>query len=332
MIVTASAPGKLVLLGEYAVLDGASAMVMAVDRRCRARIAQADGPDCRLETRMPTAGAQRFAPGAPSRVTLVDLIRERLGCEPRWRSWSASLDSGPFFAGGRKLGLGSSAAALVAFSAAWTRVAAQPRQALELAELISLHRHFQGGAGSGLDIAAAFSGGTIAFRLDQNGMHQIGSVRLPNSVGFAGIFAGRSASTTDLVGLYQRFRAAEPASASALYRAMSEIATDGLAAAAAGDGAALVAAVGDYGCRLNALGAAMRIELMTPAHREIRAIATGFGLSYKMSGAGGGDMGLACGLDAEALGAFITAVGEAGFPAFRLQPASQGLLVEEQTE
>ena len=35
MRVTASAPGKLVLLGEYAVLDGAPALALAVDRRAR---------------------------------------------------------------------------------------------------------------------------------------------------------------------------------------------------------------------------------------------------------------------------------------------------------
>ncbi len=36
--ITASAPGKLVLSGEYAVLDGAPAICMAVDRRARVTI------------------------------------------------------------------------------------------------------------------------------------------------------------------------------------------------------------------------------------------------------------------------------------------------------
>jgi phosphomevalonate kinase len=35
----ASAPGKLVLAGEYAVLDGAPAIVMAVDRRAVVSVA-----------------------------------------------------------------------------------------------------------------------------------------------------------------------------------------------------------------------------------------------------------------------------------------------------
>ena len=44
MQVIASAPGKLVLLGEYAVLEGAPALVMAINRRARVRMtAQSDG-------------------------------------------------------------------------------------------------------------------------------------------------------------------------------------------------------------------------------------------------------------------------------------------------
>jgi phosphomevalonate kinase len=34
MTVHARAPGKVVVLGEYAVLDGAPALVLAVDRYC----------------------------------------------------------------------------------------------------------------------------------------------------------------------------------------------------------------------------------------------------------------------------------------------------------
>lgn len=52
MRLTASAPGKLVLLGEYAVLDGAPALVLAVNRRARAALA--------------TTTAEDFAVDAPS--------------------------------------------------------------------------------------------------------------------------------------------------------------------------------------------------------------------------------------------------------------------------
>ena len=46
--VVASAPGKIVLCGEYAVLDGAPAICMAVDRRARASVFDIDGDVSRV--------------------------------------------------------------------------------------------------------------------------------------------------------------------------------------------------------------------------------------------------------------------------------------------
>ena len=68
--------------------------------------------------------------------------------------------------------------------------------AFETREHAEADRHRKGGKGSGVDVAASTTGGAIVFRLTGSHEPQIGSVRLPNSVGFAGIFAGRSASTT----------------------------------------------------------------------------------------------------------------------------------------
>jgi mevalonate kinase len=54
MRVAASAPGKLVLLGEYAVLDGAPALVLAVNRRATATLTPI--PGARWEIVSPTLG------------------------------------------------------------------------------------------------------------------------------------------------------------------------------------------------------------------------------------------------------------------------------------
>ena len=71
------APGKLVLVGEYAVLDGAPAVVAAVDRGVACAVSPA--PDRRIET----PGDARFA-----RATL-----ETLGAPParyRFSDWNPS--------------------------------------------------------------------------------------------------------------------------------------------------------------------------------------------------------------------------------------------------
>ncbi|MDH5619728.1 MAG: hypothetical protein OEZ11_14015, partial [Gammaproteobacteria bacterium] len=50
MTVVASAPGKIVLSGEYAVLFGAPAICMAVNRRAFARVADSDDRECHVTT------------------------------------------------------------------------------------------------------------------------------------------------------------------------------------------------------------------------------------------------------------------------------------------
>ncbi len=63
----ARAPGKLVALGEYAVLDGAPALVLAIDRYAVATLEPSRDGDCHLRTRMAEPGDRSFAAGALER-------------------------------------------------------------------------------------------------------------------------------------------------------------------------------------------------------------------------------------------------------------------------
>src|SRR5690606_10516042 len=284
----ARAPGKAVVLGEYAVLAGAPALVLAVDRYARASIRSRSGGTSGLETRLPERRRIEAPIGADTGVELVDLVRRALGGERS--AWRASLDSSEFYLAGRKLGLGSSAAALVAFAGAWSAWAGLPRPTL--GEAIELHRRFQRGAGSGLDVAASLVGGAIEFRLDTGREPRVGSVQLPKGVGFAGIFAGRSASTPALLARYHEWRAEKPREAADRQRAMERIAESGCAAAGRGESEEFLHAVDRYGRELAALGHAIGAEIVTAEHRALAETARRFGVIYKVSGAGGGDLGL----------------------------------------
>lgn len=326
----ASAPGKLVILGEYAVLDGACALVMAVDRRARAEIGAAVRGPCRLETRMPAPSMHDFERGSPSGVALVDLVTGPAPAAPAWRGL---LDTSALYAPGAKLGLGSSSAALVAFAGAWqafTRPGDASRPGLRVDELIALHRRFQSG-GSGLDVASCFTGGVVRFRLEA-GRARLGSVRLPNSVGFAGIFAGRSASTPDLVARYRAWSREQPRAAAAFRRRMGGVAEVGCEAADGNDARGLLDAIAEYGRGLEALGRAIGAEIMTAEHGSIAAEARRCGVVYKVSGAGGGDLGLAFSDDSDALARFEAAVTAAGFSVVGLGVDPAGLAVEERTQ
>lgn len=327
----ASAPGKVVLLGEYVVLEGAEALVMAVDRRCSATLAPSDDPDCSLTMHFPDTVESAFTPGEPSGSALVDAVLADPDLAPAGRSWRATIDSRGFYSEGLKLGLGSSAAALVAFAGAAWAAAGRPGHP-DLRTLIDCHRAFQGGAGSGIDVAASRCGGWLEFRLGEDREASVGSVQPPKSVGFAGVFAGGSASTPDLVGRYRRWADSGATEGLELRRRLMAVATRGCAAVAADDGASFVAAIGEYGRCLADLGQAMGADLVTAAHRRIGDLAGEMGLAYKVSGAGGGDVGIACGLDQQALDAFSAKAADAGFHVVPLTVDEQGLLVEEHAE
>jgi phosphomevalonate kinase len=198
----------------------------------------------------------------------------------------------------------------------------------DLPTLIGLHRAFQGGKGSGLDVAAAYTGGALTFRLDPAGLPQVGSVRLPNSVGFAGIFAGRSASTPELIAHYRAWRRDRPDVAAGLLRRLTALAEAGCAAARGDDAAAWLEAFAAYGRGLQDLGDAIGANIVTAAHRQIADEALRHGVAYKVSGAGGGDLGLACAADAEALVAFTKRVSDRGFRVINVSLAEHGLRVE----
>jgi phosphomevalonate kinase len=327
-MISSRAPGKAVVLGEYAVLDGAPALVAAVDRRASVTIAPAADDFCELVTLAPEPVIHRARPGEPLGVPLADLA---IGADAV-RPFRAQIDSRAFFHDGCKLGLGSSAAVLCAWAAAWlahTRPAVRPAIRPDLNELISWHRAFQGGAGSGLDVAASLTGGLIEYRLDVSGLPRIGSVGLPNSVGFAGIFAGSSASTPDLVGRFRAWQAGSPRLAAEQHRRWGDIAEAGCVAARENDGQGFLDAVRQYGQCLAELGDAIGADIVTVGHRRIGVEASRFGVVYKVSGAGGGDLGLAFSDDPQALAAFRAAVLVQGFVAVDLSLDKQGLIVEE---
>src|SRR3954469_20493961 len=164
----ATAPGKLIVTGEYAVLDGAPAIVVAVDRRAIAR-----------RNATPRGSS-------PFLVSVAEEIAARRGeTDPAARAaLEVSVDSTAFYNRATKLGLGSSAAVTVAATAlaleqgevggggpAGGAAGLLPRgiatinQREILTIALAAHARAQGprGArGSGADIAASVYGGTIA--------------------------------------------------------------------------------------------------------------------------------------------------------------------------
>ena len=351
MRVAASAPGKLVLVGEYAVLTGAPAIVMAVDRRARVRVAngRADGGESVVHARGGGACAARyrFAAGrvthAGEALPLVDSILNELVGELELEHaapFAVELDTSAFFAtsdaaGTHKLGLGSSAALTVAFASALAEYTGRLKGQEQrwISRLISVHRRFQNGRGSGLDVAASLSGGVISYRM--NGAVERPAVavrRLPRSFHLLAIWAGHSTSTEAALERLERWHSEDPVAHDRALCELSEIATAADAAADAGDGGALLAAMASYGDALHRFGAASGIEIYSAAHKRIAALAHAHDAVYKPCGAGGGDIGVACSEDAAVLVALRRSIEDAGFRALALAVDPVGLQVQSSLE
>lgn len=157
-----SAPGSVLLLGEYAVLwPGGLGVAASVEPRVRVLL-RAGGDALRIEG---TDGIDRFA--WPSRAgglleAVVRACGRTLGRAPG--PALVTVDSGALTGGGRTPGLGSSAAVAAALTCA---LLAGPRGAPPLDTVfrtaLRAHRAAQGGRGSGYDVAASTYGGAGLF-------------------------------------------------------------------------------------------------------------------------------------------------------------------------
>ncbi len=262
---TASAPGKLVLAGEYAVAFGAAALVTAIDRRAVARI----------------DAAARAAAGA---LPLLDALLEVLPTDAAPRARSIVVDSAAFNTDGRKLGLGSSAAAVTA-AAALALDDATPATVFAIARgAHALAQGRRGAPGSGIDLAAAAWGGTLRY---QAGVAT--PVPLPPGRWLA-YDLGAPADTPTLLAHVDAARTAMP---SIIEPLLARIADAAGALADARTTAATIAALAAAGTALADLAAATGLDLATPRGRAVQALAASRGGAAKTCGAGGGDVGIA---------------------------------------
>lgn len=314
-MIEASAPGKLVISGEYAVLTGAPALVAAVDRRVSCTLATRDSGNWRFVSKgfdHDQAISKDDVFAAPP-TTIPGVVRRSIAAADAPEHIEVRIDSTPCYRDGIKLGVGSSAATVTAVATAFGVMAGgAPR----LTDLYDLHADFQGG-GSGLDIAAAVTGGVIRFE------DRVATpVRLPRGIHFAFVFTGAGSQTTALLATFDAWRQrGATAPLERLAAASREVAD------CTGHPDDFLDALGEYTDLLERFDQATRIGIFGPGHRRAREISSQLGVVYKPCGAGGGDTGLAASRDATAISAFEQRAKDGGLVVLEMTIAAQGVTV-----
>jgi phosphomevalonate kinase len=351
--VALSAPGKLVLLGEYAVLRGAPAVVMAVDRRARVELAPS-GNESWSVTALPLAadtfgfalaadGSLRWLADPPSAPRGLELVEHLLGSmaaagllDPTsLPPAAATLDTRALYekaaGGGLKLGLGSSAAVTVALASALAQWGGRGELLVDplrwLGSLLALHRRLQGGRGSGVDLAASLLGGVVSYRLGADGnVADADPLPMPAGLHLVVVWTGRAADTGSMLQrLDERLTGGDASVVAALDR-LAELSVAGSEAFRLGRVDALLAAVGAYCEAMESLGRAAGLPIVSAEHEALRRLAHRHGAAFKPSGAGGGDLGLVCSSDRETARAAGAAAAAAGFHVVPLRLDPSGLV------
>ncbi len=340
------APGKLVLMGEYAVLEGAPAVVAAIDRRVRVEIAprnegsQLSIPHLNLSS-VPLDDQRQRREAAQWTEDQIREVRYIRGVIASFRRMIAfgrtapppmalTVDVRPLYAdGGTKLGLGSSAALTVAMIAglyAHMR-GLRPERAVLFKHALAVHRHLQGGVGSGVDVAASVFGGLAIYH------HPVGDSEAPRFQGVSwppdlkimAVWTGKPASTSRLLNALKKFSVDKADYFQTKMRQLSDTAVRGAQAFNNIDAQGFINAADTHYRLLTQLTLRSGVPIVTADDEYLAAAARKGGGVYKPSGAGGGDVGLVFADSQTDLSAIHRSMTDAGYQILDLQWGAEGV-------
>jgi phosphomevalonate kinase len=359
-----SAPGKLFVAGEYAVVEpGAPAILVAVDRHVTVSAAGRPGPGVVISSdlggravrwRWRAGLLEPYGEGDGQRartrlahvVAAIETVGLLLAARGLPRPALHLTVSSRLHERGRKFGLGSSGAVTVATVAAVAALSglhltpdARFRLALIASAGIDAH-------GSGGDLAASTWGGWIAYRAPDRALvldlvrgagieealrapwpgFSVRRLPPPDSLSLQVGWTGSPASTTSLVASLHRRSWRGGASYRTFLDTSADIVHAALSALECGDGPALQHQIRRCARELGRLDEEAGLGIFTPALRELCAAAESAGAAAKPSGAGGGDCGIAL-LEAGAphtLAQLHTRWAAAGITPLPVRPAIEG--------
>ncbi|MEP7167342.1 MAG: mevalonate kinase [Candidatus Woesebacteria bacterium] len=192
IVVTASAPGKLLLFGDHAVVYGRPCIVTAVDQRLWVTVKKngidvfhLEAPDLGLSAYSKTV-KELGKKEVPKSVSFIEHVYKRFLERFPQKEGIIVTTKSDFSS---NFGFGSSSAVTVAFAKALTTLYGISYTKMELFELCYQAVLDVQGVGSGFDIAAAIWGGTIYYVSPAKIVEQLDCPDLSLIVGYTGMKA-----------------------------------------------------------------------------------------------------------------------------------------------
>ncbi|MCA9601803.1 MAG: hypothetical protein KC417_07260 [Myxococcales bacterium] len=317
-----SAPGKVLLAGEYAVLRGTPALVAAVSRRVVGHVSAgaSDGSPPRAAGSRDSA---HFSPEIRLALARAEAIRNhRLGGPIGMNR--AALDH----PSGTKLGLGSSAAQAVAaaalvFADAGDDLGSPDIRARVLRAALDGHRAVAPD-GSGVDVVVSTHGGVLRVeRTEDVPVHQDADV--PDGLEVSVVWTGVPVRTSGFVSAVFELEARDPATFAETMGAVDAAARAFVDAWCGDDAAAVVRATAPHAEALRALGDAAGVPIVEARLARLAVLAAEHGGAAKPSGAGGGDVAVAFFTSRDARSAFERAARAESFEPLALTVGDDGV-------
>lgn len=220
--VSASAPGKLLLFGEHAVVYGYPCIVTAVEQRMTVRVEKngvntfhLDAPDLWLSSytkNIDKLGTENL----PKGVRFVEMLYKRFLEKYSQREGIVVTTKSNFSA---EFGFGSSSAVTVAFAKALSTLHGLDLSNKELFDLCYQAVLDVQGVGSGFDLAAAIWGGTLYYVSQAKVVEKLKVDKLPLVVGYTGV----KADTPTLVRMVQNSRLENPKKINGIFTKISKL-------------------------------------------------------------------------------------------------------------
>lgn len=330
-----SAPGKLFISGEWAILEvGNYGLVAAVNNRVRVSIEDAEEITITAEefkihsARAEYANSKISFPGLDDKSKdTLKLLGEALSValryleeqeiEPASFHIVTNSKDTQFEVSGelKKVGFGSSAAVVVAAIAAVLGFHGYKASKDELYKLSTIaHYYAQGKVGSAFDVAASAYGGLFVYsRFDPEWLTKrvdsgeklndivkekwpslvVEELEIPENFRLLVGWTGDSASTSAMIKQMNEFKAKNSDEYYRLYNKIASVAQRAIEAFRRKDYDEFFARLTENESTLRELGEVSGVNIETPQLAKLSEIAADYGAAGKLSGAGGGDCGIA---------------------------------------